>query len=232
MHAPKDGSVIAVGVNMPILINLVQRPNEVPFDIDSFDYLASITQPEKGMIARADAPFSTIEEMIDHAKKNGLVISAAAGPETFIANALVKASDGTIRKLSAEGGAEELTHILGKHADVAFGGGEHLAYLQRGEIKMLASINSERLSYAQDKPTLIEEGFNLSIDPLFYVAAPAGLDPEAKAALVEALDRAVHSDAVKDVVVNTLTSQVENFGPEGTRQFLKDGLVSVGQIFK
>ncbi|HCD79233.1 MAG TPA: hypothetical protein DEQ81_04315, partial [Alphaproteobacteria bacterium] len=39
---PPRGKVIGLGVNMPVLVNLVRRQNELAFKLDSFDYLGTI----------------------------------------------------------------------------------------------------------------------------------------------------------------------------------------------
>ena len=52
---PPNGKVIGLGVNMPILVNLVRRGDELPFDLDSFDYLGTIAKAELALVAAADA---------------------------------------------------------------------------------------------------------------------------------------------------------------------------------
>ena len=41
---PPRGKVIGLGVNMPVLVNLVRRQNELAFKLDSFDYLGTISK--------------------------------------------------------------------------------------------------------------------------------------------------------------------------------------------
>lgn len=231
-NAPADGQTVGIAVNMPVIINLVRRPDALPFTLDSFDYLGSIVVAEKGLYVPADAPYDTLAGLMDHAHENGLVIAANAGPETVITEALIAASDGAIRRIATESGGQSITYVLGGHAQAAFGGGEHLQYLENGDIRMVASINGERLSYAPDVPTLREEGYELYIDPFFFFVAPDGLDPEAHAALSAALDAAVHSDAVREVVRTIIRNDVENFGSEGTRARLETGLAEMGPIFR
>lgn len=231
-RAAPNGQTIAIAVNMPVIIGLAQRPDELPFTLDSFDYLGSLAVSEKGIFVMADAPYQTVGEMIAYAREHGLVMAANAGPETVITEALVAASGGTIRRIATESGGQSMTYVLGGHAQAAFGGGQHLQYLESGEIRMLASINAERLSYAPDVPTLREEGFDLYIDPFFFFVAPAGLAPEVQAALSSALDATIHSEAVRDVVRRIILNDVTNFGPEGTRARLEAGLAEMGPIFR
>ena len=64
---PPNGRVIGLGVNMPILVNLVRRGDELPFDLDSFDYLGTIAKAELALVAAADAPFDDLDGLIAHA---------------------------------------------------------------------------------------------------------------------------------------------------------------------
>lgn len=230
-HMPADGTNIAVAVNMPVIINLATRPDQTPFDLDDFDYLGSIARAEKGIYARADAPFDTLAGAIEYAKSNEMVIAAVPGPEAFATRALIEQAGGNIKRLASESGGEGKTFVLGGQADLAFGDGTHLQLLEAGEIKMIASLNRERLSYAPDTQTLIEAGYDIYIDPFFYVAAPAGLDAEAREALAAALAEAVQTERVRQVVRNVLTSEVENFGPAGTLERLRMNLEEMGPIF-
>jgi tripartite-type tricarboxylate transporter receptor subunit TctC len=230
-HMPADGTNIAVAVNMPVIINLARRPDQIPFKLEDFDYLGSIARAEKGIYAKADAPFDTLAEALDYAKENEIVISAIPGPEAFVTSALIKEAGGNIKRLASESGGEGITFVLGGQADLAFGDGTHLQLLEAGDIKMIASINRERLSYAPDSPTLIETGYNIYIDPFFYVAAPAGLEAEAKDALAAALAEAVQTERVQDVVRNVLSNDAENFGPAGTLERLQMGLEEMGPVF-
>ncbi|MBT6190925.1 MAG: tripartite tricarboxylate transporter substrate binding protein, partial [Tateyamaria sp.] len=65
---PVDNQTVGMGVGIPVLVQLVQRGDELPFNIDSFDYLGTIAKAELALVASADAPFDTLEEMIAYAK--------------------------------------------------------------------------------------------------------------------------------------------------------------------
>lgn len=60
---------------------------------------------------------------------------------------------------------------------------------------MIASMSKDRQSCSPDAKTLIENGFDLYLEPYFYIAAPKGLAKDAKAALAKALDEAINSDS-------------------------------------
>ena len=226
------GDVIGMGVNMPIMINLIQRGDQLPFDLDSFDYLGTVARAQLALIARADAPFNTLAEMVEYSKANdGLAIGFGAGPQKLLMEVVNREEDAGFRFVSTEGEAETHKLLLGGQVLAGFSAGTHLKYLESGDFKMIASANDARHSYAPDIETFREAGFNAYVDPYFYFATTAGTDPEALAALTEALANAIASDEVGKVVRNAATTETLNLGPDGTKQMLVDGLENVKILF-
>ena len=133
--------------------------------------------------------------------------------------------------LSTKGGAENTKLVLGGQAIAGFEAGEHLPFLESGDVKMIASMNNKRHNYAPDTPTLPEQGYDIYVDPVFFFATTKGTPDDAREALIAALSAALASDEVSSVVGNTLKSPIDNMGPEGTKMMMTDGLVNVGALF-
>ena len=133
--------------------------------------------------------------------------------------------------VSTESGAEMLQNLLGGHIDAAFNGGPHIQYLESGDVKMLASVNAGRHNYAPDTQTLIEQGYDIYVDPWWYIAAPAGLPSDAKDALAKAFNSAINSENVSKVIQNVLKLQPNNLGPEDTKEMMVDGLGNIAVLF-
>lgn len=229
---PADGTVIGMGVNMPVMVNLVLRGDELSFDLDSFDYLATVARIPLAIIAASDAPYDDINGLVAWSKENdGAAVAFDAKPQELILKGIDKQESAGFKLISTKSSAEMIQYLLGGQVDASFAAGTHIPYLEKGDIKMLASANSERHDYAPDTETLLEQGYNLFSDPWFYFAAPAGLPEEARTALAEALDRALQTDQVKKVVSNTLSAQPRNLGPSGTREMFDDGMGGVKVLF-
>ena len=54
-----NGQTIGLGVSMPVLINLVLCADKLPFDLDSFDYLAMVARAQLAIIARSSRGMKT-----------------------------------------------------------------------------------------------------------------------------------------------------------------------------
>lgn len=231
-NKPADNSTVGLGVNMPVMINLVTRPDEVKFTLDDFAYLGTAAGAQLALIARGDAPFDDVAGMIEYAKANGgLAIGSDAKPQVLTMQKVAEQGGTEFQFLSTKSSAEILKLLLGGQAMVGFATGTHLDYLASGEMKMLASANRSRHSYAPDTPTLIEQGFDIYVDPWFYFAMSAGTSDEARTAIAAALGAALATDEVKTAVRNALNTDVVNLGPEATRTMLVDGIENVKVLF-
>ena len=230
--APADGKVIGMGVSMPVLINLVLRGDKLPFKLDSFDYLGTVTRAQLAIVAKKDAPFDDIGGLVAYSKQQGGVpVGFDAKPQELILQAINRKDDAGIRPVAAKSSAELVQNVLGGHVVASFAAGVHIPYLETGDLKMLASANDGRHGYARDVKTLREQGYDLFVDPWFYFAAPAGLPDDAKAAIAAALAQAIESAPVQKLVTNTMQNEPVNLGPDGTAKMMVDGIGGVKVLF-
>ncbi|MGI3169861.1 tripartite tricarboxylate transporter substrate binding protein [Pseudooceanicola sp. C21-150M6] len=229
---PADGQTLGMGVTMPVLVNLTIRPDEIPFTLDSFDYLHTVALAELAIIAKADAPFDDLEGLIAYSKDSGGALMAYdAKPQELMMNFVNGQSDAGVKMVSAKSAAESLQQLLGGHVVAAFSAGAHIPYLDSGDVKMIAAANASRASYDADTPTVQEQGFDIFVDPWFYIAAPAGLPEEAKEALSSAIGAALSSETTKEAIMNSMHTEPSMAGPDETRAMMDAGLANVGTLF-
>ncbi len=230
--APADGQTLGMGVTMPVLVNLTIRPDEIPFDLDSFDYLHTVALAQLALIAPADAPYDDLAGLVEHAKENdGALVAFDAKPQELLLNFVNKQSDAGLKPVSTKSSAEGLQQVLGGHVDAAFTAGVHIPQLEAGDVKMLASANATRHSYAPDVATVPEQGFEIYVDPYFYIAAPEGLPDDAQTALSEAIGAALSAESTREAIMNAFHTEPSDKGPEATEAMLKDGLENVKALF-
>jgi len=229
---PPNGQFLGMGVTMPVLVNLTIRPDEVPFDLDSFSYIGTVALAELALIAPADAPYDDIAGLIEYSKANGgALIGFDAPPQKLLIDVVNGKSEAGMRLVSMESSAEAVQNVLGGHVHAAFNAGAHIPYLESGEVKMLASANEGRASYAPDTPTVQEQGFGVYVDPWFYIAGPAGMPEDAVAALSGALKAALASETVTTAVENAMKTEPVYKGPAETKAMMESGLKNVGILF-
>lgn len=227
MNAKPDGQILGLAVNVPILLNLAKRGDKLPFKIDTFDYIGTITKGEVALVAKADAPFNDIDSFIKLAKTKKLALAFDAMPQQMIMSAVKNQAGVEFKFVKHKSGAEQIQSILGGHVDAGCPAGAHIKYLENGDLKMIAAFGKDRFSYAPETKTLIETGYNFYLDPYYYLVAPKGLPANVKATLADVFDKAIHSDKVKTAISNTLKAQPFNLGPDGTYKMLSDGVKDV-----
>ncbi|WP_165784507.1 Bug family tripartite tricarboxylate transporter substrate binding protein [Zhengella mangrovi] len=229
---PADGKTIGMGVSIPVLVQLVQRGDQLPFNVDSFDYLGTIAKAELALVASKDAPFDDLEGMIAYAKEKGTLPVATMAPPQVLMMKQTKATTGAeFNLVTADGGAEVMKLILGGQVMAGFGSGEQFPYLESGDMKVIASANQSRLSYAPEAKTFIESGVNAYVDPVFFLAMKAGTDAEALKAISAAIDEATKAPAFAEIVQNAVKGAPINMGPEGAKQMMVDGLANAKILF-
>jgi len=222
---PPQGKVIGMGVSLPVLVQLVKRGDKLPFDLESFDYLGTIAKAEVALVAGKDAPFDDLESMVAYAKKsNDLTVATMASPQVLMMKATTRVTDAKFNLVTADGGAEVMKLILGGQVMAGFGSGEEIPYLKSGAMKVIAGINQTRLTHAPEVKTFIESGVNAYVDPVYFLATKKGTDPEAVKAISAAIDVAVQSPEVAEIVKNITNGLPLNMGVEGTAKMMTDGL--------
>lgn len=229
---PADGQTLGMGVTMPVLVNLTVRPEKIPFTLDSFDYLNTVALAQLAIVAMADAPFDDMAGLVEYSKgKGGALVAFDAKPQELLMNVVNGESDAGMKLVSTKSSAEALQQLLGGHVDVAFNAGAHIPYLESGEVKMIASANATRHTYATDVATVPEQGYDIYVDPYFYIAAPAGLSADASKAISDAISAALAAPTTKDAIMNAMHTEPSTNGPAETKKMLVDGLVNVGTLF-
>lgn len=222
-NAAADGHTIGMGVTTTFSTNPVFSEG-ITYGPEDFDYLGTIALSQMVIVARASAPFSTLDEMAEHAKKNGGLTIASMGPELErVADLISGHFDIDLRVLPTRGGAEVLTQVLGEHVDLGFNGGAHHQYIKSGDMKVVVNLNEEPLLVTPDVANLRSYGIDFASNIYFQFQAPKGLPEDVKASLAAAIDKAVNSDEVREFAEKRMEMQLSNLGPERlTALIMKD----------
>ncbi len=190
-RAKPDGYTMALAATATVAFNPVYLPDKTPYRWTDFDYLVGLVGSGEAVMARADAPFNTWQEMIAHARAgNSLTYSGQTPFDRLLIRYLNMKEGIKIRHVPTRGGAEAIKNILGGHTDLSFTGGNHLRHYKEGKIKFLASLRPERLTSVPDVPSLAELGYPIDFGNTFFVIVPKGTPEGVKKTLSAALVKA------------------------------------------
>jgi tripartite-type tricarboxylate transporter receptor subunit TctC len=153
-------------INLPALNTVILDPErKAAFGIDAFvPVINQVLDP--GVIwVKADSPFKSLKDVLEAARRTPSKLSAATTgilSDDHLAILMVEeASPGaTFRLVHFEGGAPQMTAILGGHVDVAFDNvGSIVRRVRSGEVRALAVMDPRRSPFLPDVPTTPELGY-------------------------------------------------------------------------
>lgn len=190
-----DGYTIAVMHNSVIRAPLVQKVNWDP--LKDFTYLIGLAGLTTGIVVAADAPWKTLPELLDHAKKHPGAVSwgnvGAISINRIYAERLAKLAGTSFNLVPYKGGSEAFQAVIGHHLDV-YGDPGFGAQVQGGKVRLLATFTGARLP-RYNAPTVKELGYDLAIESPVGLVAPKNLDPRIAARLAAAFRKAATDPA-------------------------------------
>lgn len=192
-RAQPDGLTLFMGSNSTLANNVVlfQKMTYDPFK--AFAAVSHIGYQPSILIARANAPFSTLKEYVAYARANpGKVnrASVGAGNITNLAGVMLdKAAGIRTAHIPYTGDPLAIQALLGDQVDVYVGSLTlALPHAQSGKLRVLGVFDDRRIEQLPNVPTLKESGYDLDAYAWYCLVAPAGTP----ASTIDRLNRAVN----------------------------------------
>jgi tripartite-type tricarboxylate transporter receptor subunit TctC len=198
--APPDGYTIA-----PVTITAFRAPvlEEVSFDpLQDFHYLAGITDIPFGVVVKEDSPFKTWKDLLawGRANPNQMMYGAAAGlgntSHLFVEEVASK-ENLKWTPIPFRGTTDCIQALLGGQivftVDTIAG---TAALVKGGKLRILAVATDTRLPSWPQIPTMRELGSTTSVNNLWGIAGPKGLDPHVALTLEAAFKFAMEQPSV------------------------------------
>jgi tripartite-type tricarboxylate transporter receptor subunit TctC len=177
-NSKPDGATLYGTTPTYVYTSLMSSPPKTYKDLDP---LANVFMDPEVAYTRADGPFKTVKDLIDHAKtkRSGWGAANPASLERQAAEQLKAAAKVNAAVVSHEGGGEMMINVLNGTLDMGVGEYQELrAQLAAGKVRVLATFNPQRIPKFPEVPTLKELGYNVSLEKFRGFAAPKGLPPD------------------------------------------------------
>ena len=177
IRAKPDGYTLLFGGSGPnTTFALVQK---APVGPEHFTPVARINYSAPFLAVKADAPWKTLRDLVDHAKKNpGRLNFANTGPwgaADLPMRMLAKAAGIEYNNIPHDGGGPSLLAVLGGHADATFGFTAQLTpQIAAGKMRVLGVMDVKRHPDFPNVPTMKEEGYDVVFTMWRSVLAPKG----------------------------------------------------------
>ncbi|HSR10961.1 MAG TPA: tripartite tricarboxylate transporter substrate binding protein [Thermodesulfobacteriota bacterium] len=210
----------------------------VRYKNDDFDLFGQYAIQALGLVVKSDAPWKTVEELIQYAKQNpGALKYATSGIGTsgHFCMELFKATAGglKIEHVPFKSGPEYIAALLGGHVQMG------ILYLvdikgplEAGKLRLLAPATEKRLEDYPDVPTFAEKGLpDVKMTAWYGISAPKGLPKDVSAKLKTSLEKTFQHPEVKKMLTQIGYVPVYKDAEEFSR-FVKDEEKKLTKIAK
>jgi tripartite-type tricarboxylate transporter receptor subunit TctC len=220
--SPPDGYSLGMTISHAYTANPVVTPAAIKYAVGDFTHLASVSKGQCALVTSTQKPYKTLDELIEAARRGEQPVFASQSPVTrVVADYIAKVADVRFKVITVQGGGEMMQAILGGHADFGFSGGPHVELVAAGQMRVLASVEDQRLATSPEVPTLKEQGYDISLCSVFLISAPPSLPDDIKETLSAALAQAIRSPEMTGLIHN-LQYPEYYLGPDQVTQALRD----------
>ena len=191
-------ALVSVSV-LPEVDKLFGRPQN--YTLDQLTGIARINADPSMLVVRADAPWKTLKDLVEDAKKrpgeivftsSGLYGAAHIPMEMFIKAAGIK-----MRHLPTTGGGPMMNAMLGGHAQLVMTPVSlAAAHVKAGKLRLLAHSGNGPVAAYPEVPTFKSQGYDVEYTAWAGLVAPKGTPPHVVKILRDAVRQAVKEPEV------------------------------------
>ena len=228
-----DGYNLVAGASTPLV--RIPQLRQVPYKYEDFIPILHYGTMESGLFVRADAPWKTLKEFVEYAKKNpGKVTYGVSGTGTpqHLAMEFISKQEGGIQWILVPmPGEDNSIPLLGGHVTAASIGSVYTHHVTAGSLRMLATHGERRMKTFPDVPTFRECGYDFINETVMVVAAPKGIPLPIIQKLDDAFHRAMDdAEFVKYMGTAGNVVSYRNYGD--TKKYLDDAYIRLGKMIK
>jgi tripartite-type tricarboxylate transporter receptor subunit TctC len=124
----------------PLLMKLAYTPADFTVIMQYTTYIGSL-------VVNYDAPWKTVDEFVEYARKNPGMSYASSGTHTqqqVAMEAFRQCKGLEFKHVPTKGGSDSNTALMGKHVDFATGSGSHLPLLKQGVFRQLVIFHANK----------------------------------------------------------------------------------------
>lgn len=201
-RSPPDGQTVIVLPSGPMVLfpHVYRRLDYDP--VTDFTPISLISRFQFSVVAGPAAGVTSVAEMLAKARSApGKQTYGTPGQGTlphFMGVLFGQKAGAELTHVPFQGGGPANTALLGGHIDYKFDVVTETAELHRaGKVRILAVTGSQRDPQVPEVPTLKEQGVDMEAVAWFAMYGPAGLKPEVRDRISQAVARAIQSPVLR-----------------------------------
>ena len=236
-NAAPDGRTIGLATAELTMLHHQGLTDVNPADVTA---ISQMNADPAGITVAADAPYETLQDLLDAAEANpGDLVASGTGVagiwHVALAGLLMEAGleADAIRWVPSEGAAPALQELIAGGIDVSSASlAENRTMIDAGRVRALAVMSSEPAPGFDDVPTLAEEGIvDYEMGTWRGVAGPAGMDEDTVAELECHLGNIAESEEfISFMEESGLIINYRN--AEGVTAFMEEDDTAKGEILE
>ena len=168
-----------------------------------FNYVARINADPIALVVKAESPWTTLEQFLDHARANpgkATISNSGVGATYHLAAIAVENKTGlSFNNIPYVGAGPAVVGLLGGQVDATFATtGEVGVHVKGGKLRMLAVMADQRLKDFDQVPTFRERRIDVQLGTWRALAAPKATPPEIMASLKRLVDKVNQDTGYRD----------------------------------
>lgn len=230
--AKPDGYQLASGTTGSLI--RVPQMMTVPYKLGDFVPILQYGYGSSGLVVRGDAPWKTLKEFVEYAKKNpGKVTyaSTGAGQSVHLAMEVIAKQEGIQWNLVPSPKVVPHILLLGGHVDACSSGAQWTPNVIDGSLRLLAVHGEIRMKTFPNVPTFRELGYDYISDATFLIVAPKGTP----LSIVRKLDDAFRKGLDDPKFIHTMGSlnmEIIYRNHDDEKKFIEESYIDCGKLLK
>lgn len=182
--AEKKGDTHAIAVFTGNWLTNPLVRSEAKFTVKDMTPVSRLVLEPALIAVKADAPFKTLKDFIEAAKKAPGTLKQSGGSITsrdnVVRQLLMKETGANWAYISFPGGGERIAALLGGHVNLMVvepqEAGEHI---KAGNMRVIAQVSDKRLTGYPNVPTIKEAGYDIpNVPQVRGILMPSGVAPD------------------------------------------------------
>jgi tripartite-type tricarboxylate transporter receptor subunit TctC len=231
-NSKPDGYTVLMALSSISIIPPAERlfDRKPPYEMNQLAPIALISADPTVLVVRSDAPWKTVKDFVDDAKKRpGKINYSSSGIYGTLHMAMeifASAAGIELFHVPYSGGGPAVSGLLGGQVDaLASGPSAVIGQIKGGKLRALASWGDKRLASLPDVPTFKELGYNAEFYIWSGLFAPAGTPAPVLQALRNAARLAVEDADFRNTMAKIETPISYLDAPEFQKFWDKDAQV-------
>ncbi len=224
-NAKADGYTLGM---VTVELDIFPHQGKTKLSYKDFDSIIAPIAAPAALIVHASAPYNTLDEFIDHLKKNpGKVMMGNSGMGAIwhIATmAMEKEFDVKVKHIPyPKGTADIAAAIAGGHIDATLADPSSFrTQVEAGKLKILAVMADKRTKMFPDVPTFKELGHNMAIRAWATLVAPKGTPADVLKVLRDSAARVAATDNFADYFLKQGIDPTDIIGEDADKMMEAD----------